>query len=190
MFYLLAPLLNKGKTILLFVLLAASFISKLVILNKGFNHDPWTYRFFPFELAYFIFGMLSYRLFRAWKKKYTPILQKIISIYLIGITVFYVQLPIFAYKDYVYLFSIFIGVPFLFLQTKHNRTDRFIGEFSYVVYISHAFFIKLLLTSLIVPKTWLSEAATLITFAFSWFVIEFVSKRVERYRAQRLVYKG
>ena len=188
MFYLLAPLLNKGKTVLLFLLLAASFILKLVILNKGFNHDPWTYRFFPFELAYFILGMLSYRLFRTWKKKYTPLLQKIVSVYLISITIFYAQLPAFAYKDYVYLISIFIGIPFLFLQTKHNHTDRFIGEFSYVVYISHAFIIKLLLISSILPKNWLSEAATVLTLIFSWFIIELVSKKVERYRAQRLVY--
>ena len=101
MFYLIAPLLNKGKSIVLVLLLAISFAAKLTLQNKGFNHDPWTYRFFPFELAYFIFGILSYRLFHAHKKRFrfSPLLQKIISVYLISVTVFYAQLPAFAYKD-------------------------------------------------------------------------------------------
>jgi hypothetical protein len=32
--------------------------------QNGFNYDPWTYRFFPFEISFFVIGIFSFRFYK------------------------------------------------------------------------------------------------------------------------------
>ena len=60
MFYLIAPLLVKRKAQYIILLIFFSLGIRLytyVVLKYSF--DPWTYRFFPSELALFLLGTLS-----------------------------------------------------------------------------------------------------------------------------------
>lgn len=64
-FYLAAPFVVRRRLRAIAGLLAASLVLRLVLYRTGFNHDPWTYRFFPAEVAFFLGGVLAYRLYRA-----------------------------------------------------------------------------------------------------------------------------
>jgi len=60
-FYALAPFIVRLRTLTLLAIIAASFAARLIAYSYGLDHDPWTYRFFPFEIAFFLCGILAYR---------------------------------------------------------------------------------------------------------------------------------
>jgi peptidoglycan/LPS O-acetylase OafA/YrhL len=59
-FYLIAPYLLNLRSRWLFGLCGTLIVKAFVIKTFGLG-DPWTYRFFPFELGYFLLGALAYR---------------------------------------------------------------------------------------------------------------------------------
>ena len=63
-FYMLAPLMIKKKNIKLIIfLIFISLTLRFLLILFDFKGDPWTYRFFPSELALFLLGSLSYYIF-------------------------------------------------------------------------------------------------------------------------------
>lgn len=65
MFYLLAPFIVRRRTVTLIVLLFCSLLARVFIYYVlHLKNDPWTYRFFPTELLYFLLGSLCYRAYK------------------------------------------------------------------------------------------------------------------------------
>lgn len=60
-FYAIVPFIVKLKTKHLTSILIISLTAKYLFLNMGRNSDPWTYRFLPFEISFFLIGMLISR---------------------------------------------------------------------------------------------------------------------------------
>src|ERR1700722_19323920 len=61
-FYLIAPWVLPARKAI-YVLLAASLVLRLCLIRLGVGmHDPWTYRFFPTELALFLMGALAHQI--------------------------------------------------------------------------------------------------------------------------------
>jgi peptidoglycan/LPS O-acetylase OafA/YrhL len=63
-FYLIVPFLVKMKFKTIILLIILSLLLRLFIMNKGLIEDPWTYRFFPTELVFFLLGMVDYSIYR------------------------------------------------------------------------------------------------------------------------------
>jgi peptidoglycan/LPS O-acetylase OafA/YrhL len=62
-FYAIVPFLNRWNSIWLGGLLLLSSSLRFITYGPmGMNNDPWIYRFFPFELTWFLSGMLGWRL--------------------------------------------------------------------------------------------------------------------------------
>lgn len=91
-FYLIAPFLVKRKPWLILLIILLSTLLRLGMGAIGLNNDPWSYRFFPFELTYFCLGILSYKIYAQLKKSrarwdslnnlfHYPCLYRRISIY-------------------------------------------------------------------------------------------------------------
>jgi hypothetical protein len=45
------------------MLLMLSLVARVAAYRLGFRFDPCTYRFFPFELALFLLGMIGWRIY-------------------------------------------------------------------------------------------------------------------------------
>lgn len=138
MFYLIAPFIVKRKYIVIIALVIASAALKTYCLGHGLNNDPWVYRFFPFELMFFLLGALSYYLYRRIKdvkvpKYIYPALLVFISVFTICFS--FISVTFFTYR--IYIVSVFLSMPFLFNYTKKFKLDKFIGELSYPIYITH-----------------------------------------------------
>jgi peptidoglycan/LPS O-acetylase OafA/YrhL len=135
-FYLFVPLLVRCRT-RNFALLAAAILSLHVagMYLLGLRGDPWTYRFFPFELAVFLFGMLAYRAMRAgWVSRY----KASIFVGLVGLAVAYHYIPGGgAEKRWIYIVAFALAVPTIFEFSKASAVDRWIGDLSYPLYIVH-----------------------------------------------------
>ena len=63
-FYVIAPfLVRRLSSPAIGLVMALSFAARLFCCARlGLDHDPWTYRFFPFELFHFCLGILACRL--------------------------------------------------------------------------------------------------------------------------------
>jgi peptidoglycan/LPS O-acetylase OafA/YrhL len=85
----------------------------------------------------------------------------------------------------LYLAIVFISIPFLFNYTKSFKRDKFIGELSYPIYLTHLIVINALAGLSIF---WHRDLLTMgLTFALSALMIKFVSNAIEHRRQKRLV---
>ena len=145
-FYLVAPFLLKRRKLLL-VVLAASLLTRLVLILNGIGlQDPWTYRFFPTELALFLFGALSHQVWMPYLKSrglLTARSSQIATALILFYCTIYFLLP-FRSVNTVLLIAVFVvSLPFQFAMQNQNRWDRVIGELSYPIYITHMIIIWL-----------------------------------------------
>ncbi len=63
-FYLIAPFIVRRSAAAIVSVLAASLALRLLLQLAGYSGDPWSYRFFPSELAVFLLGALGYRVYK------------------------------------------------------------------------------------------------------------------------------
>ncbi|MFT3787101.1 MAG: acyltransferase [Tepidisphaeraceae bacterium] len=137
LFYLLAPFIVRSlpRIGVMFVL---SWGLRLTLVKLGFRDDPWNYRFFPNELGIFLMGSAGYHAyayFRRAKIDTTGIAQVALGVVLL-LSVFLMKLPIPA-RGLLMVVATAAAVPFIFQLTKRNAIDRWIGELSYPIYITH-----------------------------------------------------
>ncbi len=138
-FYIVAPYLLNLRSRWLILGAFCSLIIKVIAIEIFNLADPWTYRFFPFELGYFLLGALAFR-YRSrltldsflpeWFEKWCayPLV--------IGFVTF--SLPPHL-STVVCPFILATTLPFLFRVTAGLNADRLIGELSYPFYIFHYF---------------------------------------------------
>jgi peptidoglycan/LPS O-acetylase OafA/YrhL len=183
-FYLLAPFILRKKLWVILLILSGTIIIKFALLRSGLNFDPWTYRFFPAELMFFLLGNLAYRLFVKINvlsmKKWLLWSQFIVIIIL---TILYYNLKI-DFKDFLYfgLFTSFL--PFIFKLTKNWKLDSYIGELSYPIYICHIFLIQLIkFSGITIIQGW---SLGIYSILLSVLLNELIAKKIEKIRQGRL----
>lgn len=143
-FYLIAPwILTRVRWI--FLLMVVSISLRLCFFYFGFGmKDPWSYRFFPTELAVFLLGALLHQFAYPIAKLIRRPLESALPFS--WISVLLVFLAVISYRFWPFselfktliLFSIFIpALPFMFIFQHENKLDRNIGELSYPIYICH-----------------------------------------------------
>lgn len=146
-FYLFAPLLLRSRWyIQLGIILASLALRWYIMVRLHWNFDPWTYRFFPTEIAFFLSGSLAYLLYKRIAqldiKRWIPLLLWVTTITAIAL---YPRLSFLGESSRCWWFYgfFFVCLPFIFRLTKNSRIDRFIGELSFPVYIGHHFIMYL-----------------------------------------------
>lgn len=144
MFYALAPLLVRRPVWVIAAGVVASLLLR-VALMRGLHlyNDPWTYRFFPTELALFLTGALACRGYLALRARGwlpAPLCWLATAAVLVGVFTFD-RLGAFVWQGRYALPGLLLIVapllPFVFHATRHSRVDRAIGELSYPVYLVH-----------------------------------------------------
>ena len=141
LFYLLAPFLVRHHLGVLVGCIAASFALRLwLCLGQGLNMDPWTYRFFPTEAGLFLLGSLAYRLnaLPAARKFLQSRVNGALACTALALTLVLPFLPtIPAAILWPYYFAVAASIPWMFERSKAWKRDRWIGELSYPIYITH-----------------------------------------------------
>jgi peptidoglycan/LPS O-acetylase OafA/YrhL len=144
MFYGIAPFLVKRGPVQVALLLFSAFLLRVLLHSYGYTHDPWTYRFFPTELFFFLAGVLSYRLY-VLIRKWNGISRVYHLLILMVIVLFMLEFGVIPLRFWIKrtLFHILFcaALPFIFSITKKNSLDRFLGDLSYPIYLLHLFVI-------------------------------------------------
>lgn len=186
-FYLIAPFLVRKKLKFVLLLISLSILLRIILSYNGLMADPWSYRFFPTELVFFLLGIVAYRLYKKFEN------APIKSSYLVtnfGVIICFTLLYSFwisEWKYYIYLFLFFISLPFIFILTKKWKRDSFIGELSYPIYISHLFVLSCLGALKVTKIVNLGLLLSITTIIFAIVLNELVSKRIEKVRQKRII---
>jgi peptidoglycan/LPS O-acetylase OafA/YrhL len=185
-FYLIAPFLVRRKLKLIIYLLILSVILRILLSHYGFKNDPWTFRFFPTELAFFLMGIIAYHSYRKLIQiNIQTLYLKMIWGFVLVMTCLYGYVQ-FHFKGYIYLVVFCIGLPFIFILSKNWKIDKYIGELSFPIYISHIF-IFMIMTYFNMPILGsLGLGLLLLTILFSMLLNEFVAKKIENIRQKRV----
>lgn len=189
-FYLIAPFIVKKRIRYLIGMIVVLLILRFIIsYGFGLNYDPWTHRFFPTELVFFIFGIIAYHIYkRIAAVEIKKVYLNSIWIGFLAITFAFSFLPLeYDIKRIAYLSIFFMALPFIFILTKSWRFDRNIGELSYLVYISHTF----VLICMRPFKFLYADGAygislVVLTLLCSVLLNELVSKKIEQMRQKRV----
>lgn len=137
-FYLIAPFFAGKSFRWLVGFLAASLAIRFGLYWNGLYEDPWSYRFFPSELAFFLVGMLLHRFYREYGRSLSFNAGRF-AIASVVILIFVSPLvPLEeTVKQVIFLVLFSALIPAAFHVSKNNLIDRRIGELSFPIYISH-----------------------------------------------------
>jgi len=185
-FYFLAPFLNRLKNKSLLLIMSLSLGLRLFLYSRGLNHDPWNYRFFPNELIFFLAGILMYRLYIYMKEKDLKKFSIYSFFFYLSFLLSYQFFPHERTKQLVLFLFSFVFIPFIFKLFKNSKVDRFIGELSFPVYISHFLIIDTLTHFTNLPHQFLSVTTTIISILFSILLLRFIIDPINRFRQSRV----
>jgi len=193
-FYLVAPFLVRRRWWLqLLILLLSLFYRYYVYTEKFWAWDPWSYRFFPFEIALFMAGSLAYQV-------YTVIRTKDISRWLMYAAWLVIPVLIFYYpyatwihewdRRWLFYICVFLCIPFVFQLTKNMKWDRWIGELSFPIYIGHhlvMMIIKRYFWTHTEHMYWFGICTVAGSVIFAVFLWKFVIDPIEKIRQKRVL---
>jgi peptidoglycan/LPS O-acetylase OafA/YrhL len=194
-FYLLAPFVLRFRTSTILVLCAGLVVgSKLVshyLSHQGVALD--TPALLPFQLQYFLFGVLAYRFYVFLRDGalQSRLLCWSFAVLAFGLIAFGYKvthvLPLNSYAATVGLYALgALCLPFLFMLSRQNPVDALIGELSYPLYLFHFAIAKLFVIGR--GLRWVSVenwgiTTLVLTLLVSAIYIMIVDRRIEAIRA-------
>src|SRR6202048_2290819 len=132
-FYLVAPFLVRRHFLLLPLPAFALQAIRYYAYHIGWFSYGTDNRFFPFELGLFLYGALLYRandMLRADVRLQAPIALACLALAVV--------MPSY-FRDGYYQFYGLVGLllPTLFAFSSRHKWDRWLGDFSYPLYVGH-----------------------------------------------------
>jgi peptidoglycan/LPS O-acetylase OafA/YrhL len=183
-FYVLMPFLSKLKTKWLATTCAAVLATKFLLYLTTGLRDPWSYRFFPLEIGFFLWGMLMYRI--AWKlPRYSEVV--FLLIWLFG-SLYRLDSPLLAHEWQSMIFPLLLGVTLNgFAKWDKVKAVQMLGKLSYPIYLVHllvgtvtVIVLRRMHVSLGVWPTYLLILA--LVLALSYSLVKFVEDPIDQVR--------
>jgi peptidoglycan/LPS O-acetylase OafA/YrhL len=192
-FYSVAPLISRLRWWMIGVLIVASCVLRFVFHLHGLDRDPWSYRFFPFEIALFLSGTLSYRIYKSIKGRDLATPCKVV-----GIAIFPLLLafPLYDHSDgmffaygriLLYTYLVF-ALPILFSLTGRMKLDRTLGELSYPLYLCHPIVLAIIgHLSKSIAHFWLQVILSLgLSLGLAYLTAKCLDEPIDRFRQLRV----
>ena len=183
-FYLVTPFIatKSIKTILIFISLI--LLCRLLLYSLGVNNGFIIYRFAPTEFLWYLLGVLSYKLYH---KKMLPDTKWAMLLFTI-VMVTLLIIPRFGYITDIALYSlIFLSAGALVNRFTHNKWDKILGELSYPIYIVHTFVLSIVVSNAFPKKLETGLSCLILSLALSVILNEFVLKKIESFRKNRIL---
>lgn len=182
MFYAIAPWLAKRHLKTILALAAFSIGLRFAGHWMPVELPLWQGRLFVTALFMFLFGMLAYRAY-PHIKRLPSAAHWAATFALAGMLIF---LPMTEWSGAVQSWVIYVGVavgtPFAFAATSANRFDRWVGELSYPIYLTHLVVIAGVLIYELPFPTFSTIAITLVASAA---ILQLIERPVDKWRQKR-----
>ena len=138
----MAPFILKNRYTI-YVALFSSLTIRAYLFYLGIGaKDPWSYRFFPSELALFLLGALAHQVllpkYRALNATKLGILSDLGTYFLIFVSIIYFLIPVReVYKTIGLFIAFLLLIPLAFIFQNRSKIDSIIGNLSFPIYVSH-----------------------------------------------------
>jgi peptidoglycan/LPS O-acetylase OafA/YrhL len=193
-FYTMAPFLVRRRNFTLIVIALASLGIRLALAQIGLITDPWSYRFFPSELLFFVAGILAYRIYRSQKMQKKSKLGwriKVCAIVVLAATILFHSSTILGpHREWLYYVLVWTLFPSVFSYSKENALDRWLGELSYPMYVCHGLIVSFLNLHILrqyLNNTFFFVLATIVlSIIFSVALLRYIQQPIEVYRKQHV----
>jgi peptidoglycan/LPS O-acetylase OafA/YrhL len=193
-FYVVAPFVLRHRYRILVVLSCSAAVRVyLIYLGLG-SHDPWTYRFFPAEISFFLVGALAHQvLLPFYRRRFNTLglnrLSSFATIFAVFILLLYSYFPIReSIKSILLIGCILLFLPFFYLFQVRHKWDSKFGNLSYPIYISHMLIINIYLQEFKkftkMTGFQIGLVVTIVSILSSMVLNKFVSDPVERLRSR------
>ena len=191
-FYLIAPFILRDKRRWMLLLIISLMLRVYFIYIGLGTKDPFSYRFFPLEIALFLLGAFSHQyikpLFDSFGLAENKYLIRFITLFFIVIIlVFYLVDINSLLKPLVLIGSFILALPMLAKFQQGSDLDDWIGSFSYPIYICH--WVVIDVTKFLVEQGFLAYGGAafyltilVATLFFAYLLDSLISKRVESLR--------
>ncbi|GIV34466.1 MAG: hypothetical protein KatS3mg031_2001 [Chitinophagales bacterium] len=183
-FYLIAPLLCRLKSHWLVLLSAVLIAARFIGYRMGYDYEPWVYHFYPFEFVFFLFGMLSSRIYL----RYTEVFARykkpgfVLFVFIAVLTCMLdaISLPAFTIQR-AYYTLLFFTMPIILEATSGNKWDSYLGQLTYPLYISNFIVIKIIETQHIENRAVLMISFFAASILLSMFLLKYFNQPIDRY---------
>jgi peptidoglycan/LPS O-acetylase OafA/YrhL len=195
-FYVMAPFIVRRSPWVIGTIAACSVAARAIGYACGLREDPWSYRFFPFELSLFLAGALSYHIYRRIRPRQVGFGMRIFGLGVIP------AILLFPFVDYhpgsfsavrVVLYTyLTLGLPVLFLLSARNARDRAIGEISYPIYLVHLSIIDAVDAGVRLQDSQNLRALLIcvITIGLAAVAVRYIDNPINTYRQRRIAGTG
>jgi peptidoglycan/LPS O-acetylase OafA/YrhL len=175
-FYALAPFLVLQRVRTLVAIALGGLMLRAIGTAYGLTYEPFTYRFFPFELPLFVCGVLAYRLRDAMVPAALRRFGGMLTLLIAASIVLYERIDIVPtpVRHVIFLAMLVATLPAIFAASRLSRCDAAIGQLSYPLYLSH-----MLVLSLGLP-TWTSLALVVGASILLTLLVEVPADRVRQ----------
>jgi len=138
-FYLIAPYICRRSSRTLIFIIAALIGVQVFSHSSGLDYSPWDHRFFPFELPYFLVGILFYRLRknRDSNEKFEIPIKAIYALLIFSYIAFSLITTKFSLSYYSMIAILLSLATVVIIFGPNDESDRRFGELSYPIYICH-----------------------------------------------------
>ena len=190
LFYLIAPWLISWRTRSLVILGSASaalfFAAKYAVPPAVFSLG---YFFFPFHIVLFVIGMLSYRYSERIVQLVPNRVKWAFVAIMFGLILGYQFIEIQG-RDVICIVMVALALPMLFFATKDSRVNKWVGDLSYPIYVSHIFLKWVLLALMGVSKVGTTSPPgwllLMISIAAAAILLYAVDRPIDRWRQRRV----
>jgi peptidoglycan/LPS O-acetylase OafA/YrhL len=160
-FYALAPWLMRLGSRVLLAIAVASVALRLAGLALPVDYNIWQGRLFPTALFLFVLGMLAQRSLprvARYSRRWGLLAAAVLLLVILTLPTFGLANESSRWLMYVLMT---LGIPLAFNAFRHNAVDRWIGELSYPVYLTHLMIIGLVLHFEPPHPVWIAIGGTL-----------------------------
>ena len=193
-FYLMAPFVLPKRRIICCLLIASVACRACLIWIGIGTADPWSYRFFPAELAFFLLGALSHQVllpfFKRLMQRPDSRLPEVGTAVLIAFALVFDRFADSAFKDEVLLATFVTLLPLAFIFQHRYPLDKWIGNLSYPIYICHWLVIEAV-RYMIIGKIWalefhfaISTMSAFVSILFAVVLNKFIGEPFEKLRGK------
>jgi peptidoglycan/LPS O-acetylase OafA/YrhL len=183
MFYALAPLLMRLRWQWLVGIAAASIALRYAGFLLPVDYGLWQGRLFPTALFLFLFGILAHRALPAVERIPRAIGYTLGAVAL-AVVLFEAQLGLpDEISRWVVYATIALTLPFVFNAFRNVAADRWIGELSYPLYLTHLNVVGVVLAFAL---PWPVVTSFVLTLAASIALLVLVDRPIDAWRQRRV----